>query len=192
MLQDRSQHQFRIDGTAGGFPRCGPKSSRLAGRRKRWRSGRPQLLRVGRRDVAVAAEHADPQRSVALDQRRLVVGSAVVVRLASAKPTHSVFCEAALTRDADRCSPRRRVLAVRRALKLRTFFSDEQFEGLRQKHGCPFCHDYAPLSAIPRSGSCPHWRSQDATRALEQDYSNHGATSDALSNLTHNSLLCLT
>ena len=38
----------------------------------------------------------------------------------------------------------------------------------------------------------PPWRSQDATRALEQDYSNHGATSDALSNLTHNSLLCLT
>ena len=25
MLQDRLRHQFRIDGTTGGLPRCGPK-----------------------------------------------------------------------------------------------------------------------------------------------------------------------
>ena len=33
-LQGRSRHQFRIDGTTGGLPRCGPKSFRLIVRRK--------------------------------------------------------------------------------------------------------------------------------------------------------------
>ncbi len=69
-----------LAGPSVGLPRCGPSRSHVAlpGGVRQGRSGRLEL-RVHRLDIAVAAEHPDPSRGVALDHQRVAVGGAVVV-----------------------------------------------------------------------------------------------------------------